>query len=73
MQAEYGRKMAAMRADTAQKQADEAKRLQQRSAAISRLHTATEVWPHCLSLHTCVAHEHSKFGILVLTNIITQF
>ncbi len=47
LQAEYERKMAAIRADTAQKQAAEAKRQQQRSAQISRLQTATEV----LQLH----------------------
>ena len=43
LQAEYERKMAAIRADTAQKQAAEAKRQQQRSAQISRLQSATEV------------------------------
>lgn len=40
---EYERKMASIRDATAQKQADEAKRQQQRKAAISRLQTATEV------------------------------
>ena len=60
MQAEYERKMTAMRADTAQKQADEAKRLQQRSAAISRLHTATEVRPGRLSLTMSVAPSISR-------------
>lgn len=43
MQAEYERKMAAIRAGTAQKQTDEAKRQQQRSAQLSRLQSATEV------------------------------
>ena len=43
MQAEYERKMTAIRQDTAQKQADEVKRQQQRSAQISRLQSATEV------------------------------
>ena len=47
LQAEYERKMAAIRADTAQKEAAEAKRQQQRSAQIIRLQTATEV----LQLH----------------------
>ncbi|CAL5224468.1 g7160 [Coccomyxa viridis] len=42
LQAEYERKMAAIRADTAQKEAAEAKRQQQRSAQIIRLQTATE-------------------------------
>jgi len=43
MQAEYERKMTTIRQDTAQKQADDAKRQQQRSAQISRLQSATEV------------------------------
>ena len=43
MQAEYERKMMAIRQDTAQKQADEAKRQQQRCVQISRLQSATEV------------------------------
>ena len=59
MQAEYERKMTAMRADTARKQADEAKRLQQRSAAISRLHTATEVQPGPVLEYICCAFNFS--------------
>ena len=43
MQREYERKMASIRDATAQKQADETKRQQQRKAAISRLQNATEV------------------------------
>ncbi|CAK0785614.1 hypothetical protein CVIRNUC_008825 [Coccomyxa viridis] len=42
MQREYERKMASIRDATAQKQADETKRQQQRKAAISRLQNATE-------------------------------
>ncbi len=53
MQAEYERKMAAIRADTAQKEAAEAKRQQQRSAQIIRLQTATEV----LQLHIQPAQD----------------
>lgn len=43
MQAEYERKMMAIRTATAQKQAEEAKRQQQSAATLTRLQSATEV------------------------------
>ena len=52
MQREYERKMASIRDATAQKQADETKRQQQRKAAISRLQTATEVGLYHYIVHT---------------------
>ena len=70
MQREYERKMASIRDATAQKQADEAKRQQQRKAAISRLQTATEVGVYYL---LCICHLASTgFRLSCLTSHTSQ-